>query len=36
MPYQEVAEQLHKWYADDKGKAIQDEFIHAIGEWGQN
>jgi len=33
MPYQEVAERLHKWYADDKGQAIQNEFIHAIDEW---
>lgn len=33
MKYQEVAERLHKWYADDKGQATQDEFIHAIDEW---
>jgi|AntRauTorcE11898_2_1112593.scaffolds.fasta_scaffold03396_3 hypothetical protein len=33
MPYQEVAERLHKWYADDRGQAIQNEFIHAIDEW---
>jgi len=32
-PYQEVAERLHKWYADDKAHAIQKEFIHAIDEW---
>ncbi|MFO7846746.1 MAG: thioredoxin family protein [Balneolaceae bacterium] len=33
MAYQEVAEKLHKWYADDKGQAIQQEFIYAIDEW---
>jgi len=33
MEYQEVAEKLHKWYADDKGQEIQKEFIHAIDEW---
>lgn len=33
LPYQEVTEQLHKWYADDKGQAIQQEFFHAIDEW---
>lgn len=32
-PYQEVAEYLHKWYADDKGEEIQKEFMHAIDEW---
>lgn len=35
MQYQEVAEHLHKWYADDKGQAIQQEFLHAIDEWTQ-
>jgi hypothetical protein len=33
LKYQEVAERLHKWYADDKGEAVQKEFIHAIDEW---
>lgn len=33
LKYQEVAERLHKWYADDKGQAIQKEFVHAIDEW---
>lgn len=33
MKYQEVAERLHKWYADDKGDAVQKEFIHAFDEW---
>jgi len=33
LKYQEVAEKLHKWYADDKGQEIQKEFIHAINEW---
>lgn len=33
MAYQEVAEQLHKWYAEDKGDEIQQEFYHLIDEW---
>lgn len=33
LKYQEVAERLHKWYADDKGEALKKEFIHAIDEW---
>ena len=33
LKYQEVAEKLHKWYADDKGQEIQKEFIHAINDW---
>jgi len=33
MAYQEVAEHLHKWYADDKANEIQHEFFHAIDEW---
>jgi hypothetical protein len=35
LQYQQVAERLHKWYADDKGQAIQQEFLHAIDEWEQ-
>ncbi len=33
MAYQEVAEHLHKWYADDKGEETQKEFIYAIDDW---
>lgn len=33
MAYQEVAEHLHKWYADDKGEEIQQEFYYLIDEW---
>lgn len=33
MAYQEVAEKLHKWYAEDKGQEIQDEFFYAVDEW---
>lgn len=33
MMYQEVAERLHKWYADDKGEEIQQEFYYLIDEW---
>lgn len=28
-----VTEQLHKWYADDKGREIQKEFYKLIDEW---
>lgn len=30
---QERAERLHKWYADNKTLAVQDEFIPLIEEW---
>lgn len=33
MASQEVAENLHKYYADDEGSEIQHEFLHAIDEW---
>lgn len=36
LKYQQVAERLHKWYADDQGQQIQKEFIHAIDEWQYN
>lgn len=32
-PYQEVAERLHKWYADDKTESTQQEFISLLREW---
>lgn len=31
----EAKEFLHKWYADDKGDAIQQEFMYVIDEWIQ-
>jgi len=33
LAYQEVAEYLHKWYADDKGTEVQQEFYYLIDEW---
>jgi len=33
MAYQEVAEHIHKWYADDKGNEVQVEFYYLIDEW---
>lgn len=33
VSYQLVAEQLHKWYADDKTGSIQQEFLQLIGQW---
>jgi len=32
--YQETAEKLHKWYADDKTESIQNEFVPLIKKWG--
>lgn len=31
---QEVAERLHKWYADDKTEEVQEEFIRLLDRWG--
>ncbi len=31
---QEVAERLHKWYADDKTQTVQEEFIRLLDRWG--
>jgi hypothetical protein len=28
-----TAEQLHKWYADDKTESLQDEFIYLLDDW---
>lgn len=33
LPYSLIAEQLQKWYADDKTKSAQVEFIQLISEW---
>ena len=33
LSYREVAEKLHKWYADDKTETIQDEFLDLLDEW---
>lgn len=30
---EEWAEKLHKWYADNKTQALQDEFIDLLDEW---
>ncbi|MEX2462690.1 MAG: thioredoxin family protein [Balneolaceae bacterium] len=34
--YQEVAEKLHKWYADDSTKSVQHELLHLIDRWENN
>lgn len=31
--WQEVAEKLHKWYADDKTESVQREFLAVLEEW---
>tara|TARA_R100001143_G_C3361305_1_gene136522 strand:- start:37222 stop:37839 length:618 start_codon:yes stop_codon:yes gene_type:complete len=33
LPYQEVAEKIHKWYADDKTATMQSELLHLLDEW---
>lgn len=33
LPYQEVAEIIHKWYADDKTATLQSEIMHLMDEW---
>jgi len=33
LPYQEVSEKLHKWYADDKTKSVQSEFLGLLDVW---
>jgi len=33
LPYQEVAEQLHKWYTTNKNEEIQNEFQDLLNEW---
>lgn len=33
--YKDVAEKLHKWYADDKTRSIQSEFLEKLDEWEQ-
>lgn len=30
---QEVAERLHKWYAEDKTQSVQNEFLPLLDEW---
>lgn len=32
-PTREVAEKIHKWYADDKTSTMQSEILHLIDEW---
>ncbi|MCC5940356.1 MAG: thioredoxin family protein [Balneolaceae bacterium] len=33
LSYREVAERLHKWYADDRTKSIQSEFVPLLNRW---
>lgn len=33
MLNQEVAEKIHKWYADDKTSSVQNEILHLLDEW---
>lgn len=33
LPRQELAEKLHKWYADDKTTAMQNEILNLLDEW---
>ena len=29
----DIHEKMHKWYADDKGETIQDEFMNLVKKW---
>ncbi len=33
IPYQEVAEKLHKWYAEDNTRSIQNELNELLDHW---
>jgi len=33
LPYQQVSEKLHKWYADDKTKSVQSEILGLLDVW---
>lgn len=33
LPYREVAEKLHKWYADDKTITMQSEILQLMNQW---
>ncbi|ARS37859.1 thioredoxin family protein [Pontibacter actiniarum] len=35
VPYQEFAEKLHGWYAKDKTRTLQQEFICLISKWSE-
>lgn len=34
MPFQEMAEKLHGWYAKDRSRTLQQEFVKLISAWG--
>ncbi len=36
MSFQTVAERLHKWYADDRAKSLQNEFVPLLNRWQNN
>ncbi|TVQ67497.1 MAG: thioredoxin family protein [Balneolaceae bacterium] len=36
LPYQQIAEKLHKWYAEDRTESIQTEFIALLQRWSLN
>lgn len=36
LPYEHLAEKLHKWYADDRTESLQTEFIKLLQEWSLN
>lgn len=35
MPFKEMAEKLHGWYAKDRSRTLQQEFTNLIAEWGK-
>ncbi|MBC5993631.1 thioredoxin family protein [Pontibacter cellulosilyticus] len=35
MPFKEMAEKLHGWYAKDRSRTLQQEFVQLIPMWGK-
>lgn len=35
MPFKEMAEKLHGWYAKDRSRTLQQEFLQLIPKWGE-
>lgn len=35
VPFKELAEQLHGWYAKDRSKHLQQEFMQCISKWSR-
>ena len=31
--YDELSEEMHLWYAKDRGKTLQEEFVNLLPQW---